>query len=109
MAFRIEPTNRPEDNVDFEVVTNDGETHNVSLPKNDCLPNETVAEIREMLNSVEETDLKVEVEKTELKIIAGHKHDEMFDKLTQRQINQMREHYRQESEGDLGESSASES
>lgn len=101
MAFRIERTDQPDNYVDFEIVTNDGNTHNVRILKNDCLPPETVAKLREMLASIEEEDFVDDVTRAEFKILAPG-HDDMFDQLTTRQIVQIRDHYRAESEGDQG-------
>ncbi|MEY8565208.1 hypothetical protein AALF15_01375 [Corynebacteriaceae bacterium 7-707] len=106
MAFRIEPTNRPEDFVDFEIVTNDGSTHEVSIPKNDCLPPETVDRLAETLASIEDTDMAAQVNRAQLKVIAPG-NDDVFDQLTERQLNDILKHYRAESDGDLGESEAS--
>lgn len=106
MAFRIEPTNRPEDYVDFEIVTNDGATHNITMLKNDCLEPEKVGKLDEFLKSIEDADLMPEINRAQLKIIAPG-HDEVFDQLTERQITQILKHYRAESRGDEGESEAS--
>lgn len=102
MAFRIEPTNRPEDYVDFTVVTNDGSEHEIRLQKNDCLDHGKVEELQELFRSVEETDLMSEVNRKQLAIIAPD-HEDVWSQITERQITQILTHYREASEGDLGE------
>lgn len=106
MAFRIDATNGPENRVDFEIHTNDGATHNITLLKNDCLPPDTVGKLNEFFKSIEDTDLMPEVNRGQLKIICPG-HDDVFDQLTERQITNLLNHYREESKGDEGETVAS--
>lgn len=106
MAFRIEPTNRPEDYVDFEVATNDGTVHDISLPKNDCLAPETVAKIRTELNKVKDDDPVIKIYVTQLTIV-DPEHKALWSKLAARQLEQIMKHWAEASETDLGESEGS--
>jgi hypothetical protein len=103
MAFRIEPTNRPEDFIDFEVVTNDGTTHDVKLPKNDCLSPETVAKLRTELNKVKDDDPVLKIYVIQLSI-AAPEHKDLWKQLAARQLEQIMKHWGEASENDLGES-----
>lgn len=103
MAFRIESANRPEDRVDFIIVTNDGAEHNVSFPKTDCLPPATVARLSEVVASIEETDTIVESLRAQLKGL-DPEHSDLWDQLVQRQITEIFEHWNKESAADTGAS-----
>lgn len=99
MAFRIEPANRPEDRVDFTIVTNDGIEHEVSFPKVDCLPPATVARLSEVIASIEDTDNIVDSLRAQLKGLAPE-HSDLWDQLVQRQITDIFDHWNKESAGD---------
>ena len=108
MAFRIEPTNRPEDQVPFTIVTNDGTEHDVTLPKADCLPPATVRRLNELLASVEETDTLVEVNRASL-VAIDPDHEDVWNQLAERQITQVFKHWNEESNADEGASELGES
>lgn len=103
MAFRIEPANRPEDRVDFIIVTNDNIEHEVSIPKSDCLPPETVARLSEVVASIEETDNIVDSLRAQLKGL-DPEHTDLWDQLVQRQIVDIFDHWNKESSSDYGAS-----
>lgn len=85
MAFRIEPANRPEDQVDFTIVTNDNTEHPITIPKPDCLPPETVARVNEVIASTEPTDPAVEALRAQLIALVPDQKP-VWDQLVQRQI-----------------------
>lgn len=85
MAFRIEPSNRSEDRVDFIIVTNDNVEHNITLQKPDTVSPETVARLNECIASFEDTDTAVDRLRAQL-VAMSPENKHVWDQLVQRQL-----------------------